>query len=182
MAINNHLFHFLTYGIVIHLFSSLRYFHSLIHSWIRNSFSLSKRFFNITSSLVIRSQHCYLLFPRLLVMGCITLTRKIVIYTHYLSRCWNRRSCIFFFFFLWKRKETITCGTSLSKAIRDFSNFTIFYSFDLKKKYRMCLRIIFRLKTFQFHLIFHWYSKVCTRFIYIQNCLLKLSDSGNCEY
>lgn len=78
--------------------------------------------------------------------------------------------------------ETITCGTSLSKAIRDFSNFTIFYSFDLKKKYRMCLRIIFRLKTFQFHLIFHWYSKVCTRFIYIQNCLLKLSDSGNCEY
>lgn len=125
MAINNHLFHFLTYGIVIHLFSSLRYFHSLIHSRIRNSFSLSKRFFNITSSLVIRSQHCYLLFPRLLVMGCITLTRKIVIYTRYLSRCWNRR--IFFFFSSSdgnvRKRLRVGCGTSIKQSNLRFFKF-----------------------------------------------------------
>lgn len=132
----------MTYGIIIHLFLSSRYFHSLIHSWIRNLFLLSKWFFNITSSLVIRSQHCYLLFPRLLLMGCITLTRKIVIYTRYLSRCWNRRSCISFFLFSScgnaRKRLHISCGTSQTKQ-------NIFYSFDLKKRRHMYLRIIFRL-------------------------------------
>lgn len=128
----------MTYGIIIRLFLSSRYFHSSIHSRIWNSFLLSKWFFNITSSLVIRSQHCYLLFPRLLLMGCITMTRKIVIYTRYLSRCWNRRSCIFFFFLSScgnvRKRLHISCGTSQAKA-------TIFYSFDLKKKHHMYLRM-----------------------------------------
>lgn len=126
---------------VLFLFLSSRYFHSLIHSWIRNSFLLSKWFFNITSSLVIRSQHCYLLFPRLLLMGCITLTRKIVIYTRYLSRCWNRRSSISFFFFSScgnvRKRLHISRGTSRTKQTRDFSSFTIVYSFDIKKRRHM---------------------------------------------